>query len=224
MPDGVSAVVGEGDTDCSSVGIGVSVGVIVGAVVGVSPGTTVSVAVAEGLGVAVSVGGKGVALAVAVMVIVAVFVGELVKDGVTEGVVLAVGEGVNVAVMSGTNVGVMNSVGVAVWVGSGTGVGELNCQRRIRLTKPRQYIHDVVSIISASSRDSNLWRLSKCSYCSRNLLTRVSPEQYLPERNDDSGGYGNIYQVNAVYITGALNLALHHDGNHITFWQACQTI
>jgi hypothetical protein len=77
-----------------------------------------------------------------------------------------------VAVISGTSVGGMNSVGVTVGVGGGSGVGELNRQRKIRLAKPRQYMHDVVKIATAINRYSNLWRWLRRSYLSKSLLTR----------------------------------------------------
>jgi hypothetical protein len=86
----------------------------------------------------------GVAERTAVCVADAVLVGVRVVDGMR----------VNVAVTSGTSVGGTNLVGVAVAVGIGTGCGAWYCQRRIRLAKPRQYIHSVLKSIKASKNTS----------------------------------------------------------------------
>lgn len=84
------------------------------------------------------------------------------------------------AVISGTSVGGMNSVGVTVGVGGGTGVGAVNRQRRIRPAKPRQYMHDVVNMVSAINRYSSLRRLSRRSYLSKSLLTRFPLKGVFP--------------------------------------------
>ncbi len=57
----------------------------------------------------------------------------------------------------------MNSVAGGVLVGPGTGVGELNRQRRITLAKPRQYRQDAISMASAIKMYSTFVRRSRCS-------------------------------------------------------------
>lgn len=133
----------------------------------------VTVAVAVGAGVSVAV-------------VDGVTTGVLVADGTRLRVGVAAGRTVKVAVTSGTSVGERKAVGVRVSVGDGTGVGELACRRQTRLAKPRQYIHDVVRMTSASSHTHSIRRPFSSSYRSRSLLNRTAPAQCLPRMEQPS--------------------------------------
>jgi len=104
-------------------------------------------------------GGKGDGLGVAVAVARKV------------GTVVTMGERVSVAVTSGTRVGGAKPVGVAVKVGCGVGRGDRTRHRKIKLAKPKQYMHNVLTMISASNRTSIFWCLSRRSYRWNSFLT-----------------------------------------------------